>query len=633
MSHGSCPDSTTRGCGEDDELIWSQYIRERYTATWGPDWRSRSTIEIPKSKVDLIRVQGWIQRCRTRHGEPCNDRYSDSLAQQCGNLVLVDVIDGCIVDLPNTTTFVALSYVWGSTAMPKLKQTNYHLLKQPGHLFQPQIDGIRVPQVILDAMHLLRAFNERYLWVDSLCVVQDASAEDMERTLRAMAGIYASAEFTIVAAGGSDADHGLRGIGGPSQSRLPDNRIDDTNLALSLHYPSRSLWASRGWTFQESAFARRLLVFDTTVYWLCGRCAWKEIYADRFMHQERWPTNRPHAVTPMGIKSIMTPYPSLQRWGILVDEYSSRNLTYEDDFLRAFAGAMNVIGPTFPGGLIHGLPKFFLDICLLWKPRINLSRRSEGPSWSWTGWKGAVDCYGTWFVADPGLHRKLDLYASWVPNVEMKAVAIYQEGHSNASRPADETGINGFYEYQALRKLPDEMLPAGWTRTEHSNGVYYTHPDTGGDRFRCAYPLPLALGTNTSMSASTHTPLYLICTAPIAMLSLCKPGIRYVSLALKDVVVGNLSVHNIYDEDGSWAQKESACELVALSEAQVQNTAMPPLSMYHDHPAHKKPQGYSYYNVLWVHWVDGIAYRKGVGVVEKEAWDSIGAQVRTFKLG
>jgi hypothetical protein len=157
----------------------------------------------------------------------------------------------------------------------------------------------------------------------------------------------------------------------------------------------------------------------------------------------------------------MTPYLSLRRWGNPVETCSFRKLAHEDDFVRAFTSAAKVIGPTFPGGFIHELPKFFLDIYLLWKPRINLSRRSEGPSWSWTGWKGAVDCYGTWFVADPGLHRKLDLYASWVPNVEMKAVAIYQEGHSNASRPADETGINGFYEYQALRKLPDEMLPAG----------------------------------------------------------------------------------------------------------------------------------------------------------------------------
>jgi hypothetical protein len=482
---------------------------------------------------------------------------------------------------------------------------------------------------------LLRTLDERYLWVDSLCVVQDASAEDMEGTLRAMAGIYASAEFTIVAAGGSDADHGLRGIGGPSQSRLPDNRIDDTNLGFGSYYPWLSIWASRGWTFQESAFARRLLVFDTMVSWLCGRCGWHEENADRFVNRERCPTNRPRAVAPMGINSMIIPYPSLQRWGMLVDRYSPRNLTYEDDFLRAFAGATNVIGPTFPGGFIHGLPRFFLDICLLWKPRDYLSRRSEGPSWSWIGWKGAVTCSGAWSVADPGFYRESDSHsnAGWGPSVEMKAVAIYQEARSNAPSPVDATGLNGFYEYQALRKLPDEMLPAGWMRTEHPKGAYFTHPDTGGDRFRCAYPLPLALGTNTSMSASTHTSLYLICTAPIAMLSLCEPGDEDVSLALQGVAVGNLSVHNVYDEDGSWAQKDSACELIALSESQVQNTDMWNVALYPNHPAHNKPQGYSYYNVLWVHWVDGIAYRKGVGAVDKEAWDSIGAEVRTFKLG
>jgi hypothetical protein len=30
---------------------------------------------------------------------------------------------------------------------------------------------------------------------------------------------------------------------------------------------------------------------------------------------------------------------------------------------------------------------------------------------------------------------------------------------------------------------------------------------------------------------------------------------------------------------------------------------------------------YDYYNVLWVEWIDGIAYRKGLGRVFKDIWD------------
>jgi hypothetical protein len=30
---------------------------------------------------------------------------------------------------------------------------------------------------------------------------------------------------------------------------------------------------------------------------------------------------------------------------------------------------------------------------------------------------------------------------------------------------------------------------------------------------------------------------------------------------------------------------------------------------------------YMFFNVLWIEWVDGIAYRKAVGRVKKEAWE------------
>jgi hypothetical protein len=628
--------------GSKKHVHWSRWVE------WAKKRRRRGgglQDFCPKNAtIDLNRIQGWIKECHTYHGENCNNRYSDALAQQCGDLVLVDVINGCVVDRPNTTKFVALSYVWGRTAMPKLQRSNYESLKQPGKLFGQHIDGIRVPQVIQDAIYLVRKLEERYLWVDSLCVMQDASAEDMERTLQAMGRIYASAEFTIVAAGGSDADHGLRGIGGPSLSRTPDGKMYSAqSLVCGVAFPERSVWASRGWTFQESAFARRLLIFDTVVAWACGRCVWREHYYDHLVRPKDWPSERPHETMPMGLTELITTYPSLRRWGTLVETYSSRQLTHEGDFVRAFAGASSAVDPTFPGGLIHGLPKFFLDICLLWRPYSDLSRRSESPSWSWTGWKGTVCCVEAWSVAEPGLaernptgedlaepglYQDLDRDALWIPGVKMKAVAVYQEENSN------ETGLNGFYKYQALRELSDEILPAGWTRIEHPRGVYFTHPDTGGNQFRCAYPLPLASSTNASMSASTHTSTHLICTAPIATLSLGEFwGTDRVSLVLADVVVGLLNIHSIYDGDISQTRIRSSCELVAISEAEVQNKDLSRSWFGYDHLAYRKRKGYSYYNVLRIHWEAGIAYRKGIGQVEKEAWDSIGAQVRTFKLG
>jgi hypothetical protein len=179
-------------------------------------------------------------------------------------LNLVDVVVGCVVTLPSSTPFVALSYVWGDVKTLKAKKDNFEDLQRTGALFEePYVSAL--PDTIRDAMHVAKTLDERYLWVDCLSIIQDAGREKMNKTLSAMARIYASAEFTIVAAGGDNANHGL---GGPWEER----KISQQSTSMEGGFPWKSQWASRGWTFQETLFSRRLLIFNTVVSWVCGRC-------------------------------------------------------------------------------------------------------------------------------------------------------------------------------------------------------------------------------------------------------------------------------------------------------------------------------------------------------------------------
>ena len=157
--------------------------------------------------------------------------------------------------------------------------SNFERLKQPVALVE-EIDGVHLPRSIRDAMYLVRALGELFLWVDCLSLFQDETTERMDKSLQAMACIYASADFTIVAAGGADADSGLPGIGGPSEERTPSSIIRRC-VGGRRHfrregYPWASRWVQRGWTYQESLFARRWLVLDTLASWVCGRCVWLE---------------------------------------------------------------------------------------------------------------------------------------------------------------------------------------------------------------------------------------------------------------------------------------------------------------------------------------------------------------------
>jgi hypothetical protein len=159
--------------------------------------------------------------------------------------MLVDVIAGCIVSCPISTAFVALSYVWGQVQMTKLQSENCEALKQPGAL---RADDVFVPRTIRNAMYVVKAMNQRYLWVDCLCVMQDASSLEMNKMLGAMAHIYASAEFTIVAAEGSHADHGIPRVVPPAQSGSANQQSSVPYCESEFGYPWGSPWVSRGWT-------------------------------------------------------------------------------------------------------------------------------------------------------------------------------------------------------------------------------------------------------------------------------------------------------------------------------------------------------------------------------------------------
>jgi hypothetical protein len=78
----------------------------------------------------------------------------------------------------------------------------------PGALFEAQAS---IPNTILDVMTVARMLQERYLWVDSLCLLQDDS-ERITGMYSNMDLFYELAVFTIVATSGADAHFGLPGV-------------------------------------------------------------------------------------------------------------------------------------------------------------------------------------------------------------------------------------------------------------------------------------------------------------------------------------------------------------------------------------------------------------------------------------
>ncbi|KAL9584819.1 MAG: hypothetical protein Q9212_001886 [Teloschistes hypoglaucus] len=86
-------------------------------------------------------------------------------------------------------------------------------------------------------------------------------------------------------------------------------------------------------------------------------------------------------------------------YSTIVESYTSRHLTYESDILIAFQGIETLLRPLFRSDFIFGLPRSELDSQLLWQHASPCKRRRDlvtgfpiFPSWSWAGWVGKIFC-------------------------------------------------------------------------------------------------------------------------------------------------------------------------------------------------------------------------------------------------
>ena len=177
--------------------------------------------------------------------------------------------------------YIALSYVWGNITTAQTTKSNLMHLMTPGSIMADGGD-LAIPNTIGDALRLVSLLGERYLWVDTFCIVQD-DEEMKQLNINSMASIYANSYFTIIAADGKDANHGLRGIGGGANPRNIDCsiiRFQYENEMIAHRgqawNPGHTAWGSRGWTFQEGLFSRRVLVFNGLISWICRKAIWEE---------------------------------------------------------------------------------------------------------------------------------------------------------------------------------------------------------------------------------------------------------------------------------------------------------------------------------------------------------------------
>ncbi|KAI9684288.1 MAG: hypothetical protein M1822_005761 [Bathelium mastoideum] len=437
-------------------------------------------------RIDPEMIRNWITACKRSHAAACNK--PSSLRSLHNRLLCIDVQQDCLGHINSDDTYAALSYVWGAKAQPQTTNANFKDYCKHG-----AFKTVTLPKTIRDTIEVAKALGYRWLWVDSLCIVQDQQEEKM-RLINSMDAVYGNADLTIVAASGETVHSGLCGwdAGNQSGRKLeiatlgPDFRIGIlpafADELLSCHH------AKRGWTYQEGALSCRCLVFlNGFVYFYCQSAVWRE---DVMAETEKF---RP--IEGAGTLGRARSEWHLRRYSQIIDAYTSRDLTFEADIERAFAGLKANLAASMDNTFIwYGLPACAFDWAMLWSSSYDESvqRRYGFPTWSWMGYKSrallATDHWSdfdeewlrqrTWI--DWHIIKNGEVISVWDPERDGTKLRS-PDVHSEAT-PAINSSVKSVAGPEILPKAQLEDFSAASAEGESNNNAsVYLHEDSHAD--------------------------------------------------------------------------------------------------------------------------------------------------------
>lgn len=292
--------------------------------------------------------------------------------------------------------YIALSHRWGGKNPIKTERGN---LNQRTEGF-PYTD---LPPLFRDAVDTALALDTNYIWIDSLCIVQD-DPEDWRAEAAKMADVYMNAYLTIAASAVPNSDSSF--LCGrettPKVVKLPqnDDTVGDWSLYVEEQY-SRSFRKDadeaplnkRAWVLQERILSPRILHFTRTqVYWECwSRVEYETLEYDRGNYHK---SSFPVSLSPRGIQDTSIWGWHLKEWLGIVEKYTSCQLTFASDKLVAIGGLVERIRSDATDQFFGGVFLSDLHYQLLWGLMDNsCSSFLPGtlvPTWSWASRDGAV---------------------------------------------------------------------------------------------------------------------------------------------------------------------------------------------------------------------------------------------------
>jgi hypothetical protein len=307
--------------------------------------------------------------------------------------------------------YCALSHRWGPPERNPLRTLKENL---QNHL--AGIPFLSLPRTFQEAVTITRGLGINYLWIDSLCIVQD-DLEEWLRESEVMGSLYQNATLMISASGSADSTGGCFIVKRSKQailtvSDLNTDAQDSGRLYIlpqpsGKRHPRHGYLAKRGWALQERFLSRR------KVFFMPGGISWgcKEFELDeRSFYEDFW----------------AFVFPS---WTSFVPEYTDMDITRPSDRLAAIQGVATEMSKGRNSCCLYGIWEDELLAQTLWG---TLSRPEPGnelpgiPSWSWARTDGAKTWEYAWRSYSAGSRCKALNALSIVESRSLKVSGLLQ---------------------------------------------------------------------------------------------------------------------------------------------------------------------------------------------------------------
>ena len=372
----------------------------------GSDWTTKLPGRIIAREPPVALAKEWVTSCTSSHST-CPRIKDQELPTRLIDVGLPDdelrprlMQSGRDGELKRGK-YLALSHCWGPSRPVVVTET---------HNLQSHLEHIpfaTLSQNFQDAILVTRRLGYRYVWIDSLCIVQN-SAEDWEKECTRMETVYANAAITIAAVGAANSSIGFLGPR-PQQKacevQLQHRDGDLVTMRVSrmrtgqacVFNEEKAALDSRAWALQERLLSPRILSLGTDqMYFDCFNAQFFETVrfpvTPRSAERESWLSN----------PKAMQKRPSTLDFYHTAQWYSTRCLTKGSDRLPAIAGIARRFQSLTGEHYVAGLWRSDILQGLVWRagwhdssehlrtPRYAPVAGSSSPSWLWATCEMAI---------------------------------------------------------------------------------------------------------------------------------------------------------------------------------------------------------------------------------------------------